>query len=264
MKKRILFMLLFPVLAQGFPVTVPLDSLISVDQRIEIDKHRREVHASRAQKTPASVSLVSCDTEVKQQFGGTCTTFGLIGAIENLLCDGTELSARDFWNQYQVYQASTAVSVATKGRGLIESTFWPQSATAPLPTWKQSPLYKLANSVQVFTVNEIVAHLAAKKPAYVAMSTPNDMVNCKAVVSPTSPPVPNSGHALEVMGYKKQGADVYFIVKNSWGADCGIGGYQSFPASYCEQDGVYCMFWLIKSVKKEKPLVGSSGGQGQR
>ena len=57
-----------------------------------------------------SVDLRFRDTEVQKQFGGTCTTFGLIGAMENLLGGQVHLSERHLWSQYQQYSSAVAIN----------------------------------------------------------------------------------------------------------------------------------------------------------
>src|SRR5690349_6594525 len=67
----------------------PLDELITPEQRALIDLQRPELRERVAKLAEGHrrliVDLRHRDTPVKKQFDGTCTAFGVIGAMENLL-----------------------------------------------------------------------------------------------------------------------------------------------------------------------------------
>ena len=54
------------------------------------------------------------------------------------------------------------------------------------------------------------------------------------------------GHAVLICGYND--ANHSFIVRNSWGADWGMGGYFSLPYDYILNNDLASDFWVIKLV----------------
>src|ERR1035437_3164564 len=89
---------------------VPLDQLIPADVRDRIDRRKNLGQGSRLELPAVStgVDLRYRDTTVKKQFGGTCTAFGLVAAMENTLGGHIDLSERDAWSKYQKYSAKIA------------------------------------------------------------------------------------------------------------------------------------------------------------
>jgi C1A family cysteine protease len=63
------------------------------------------------------------------------------------------------------------------------------------------------------------------------------------------------GHAVLVVGYKKIGAKLYWIVRNSWGASWGVGGYFYMPAEYLTTKGLASDFWVVQSVENTKAVA---------
>jgi C1A family cysteine protease len=65
-------------------------------------------------------------------------------------------------------------------------------------------------------------------------------------------PMPNlneqqvGGHAVMAVGYDD--AQQRFIVRNSWGTDCGIDGYFTMPYTYLTDHQYSTDFWTIRGV----------------
>lgn len=55
------------------------------------------------------------------------------------------------------------------------------------------------------------------------------------------------GHAICVVGYTDDG---YYLVRNSWGPDWGIGGYFLLPEAYLEDASLATDAWVIKADRE--------------
>jgi hypothetical protein len=252
-------------LLQARPVS-SLDDLIPPARRARLDELRaRQPRLAPLLafdgQYPQSVSLRSRDTPVKQQFSawsgwhlvGTCSDFGLVAAMENKIGDGTQLSERHFWSEYHIASSESAISAASTGWGIVGLDWWPSANSKPFVGYLDQPWYKLTRYESLDSdLTKVVASLAAGNPVYIAMSTPQDMYeNCSVHVDPNTGPLPNSGHALAVVGYELDPATPgggSLLLKNSWGPNCGDGGYQWVPFNLCSKAGMYCDFWAIEEV----------------
>lgn len=236
---------------------VPLGSLISAEARAQIAASR-VVNQARIESlainstVPTKVDLRYRDTEVKKQFGGTCTAFGLLGAMENLLGGKVDLSERHFWSEYHDADCESALKSASTSWGVVDLDWWPDSQTRPYYGYMDQPWYKLTKYESLDAdVSKAVASLGAGNPVYIAVSTPTDMLNCPVNIDPNSGPYKDSGHALAVVGYELDPAipgGGSFLLKNSWGPGCGDKGYQWYPFNLCTKAGMYCEFWSIQGV----------------
>jgi hypothetical protein len=236
----------------------PLDEVISKEDQLRLDTKRAK-RGIQAQSTfgefdgvQPSVDLRQFDTSVKSQFGSTCTSFGLVAAMENFLGRTTpvELSERHLWSLYKQYSSKVAMSRALKNAITFEDK-WPQSRTNPLPGYKDGAVHKLKSST--FLDDSIPAAVRALDkglPVYVGMRVPAGMKSCNKVIGPNTKAT-KGGHAIAIVGYQldpavKSGG--YFIIKNSWGADCGDNGYQYLDFNNCKRNDMYCQFWSINQV----------------
>lgn len=202
---------------------------------------------------PVDVDFRFRDNPIRNQFNGTCTAFGLVGAMENLLAKKSpvKLSERHLWSFYEQYSAYAALAAASRNR-ITEEKNWPIHSHFPL-TAKYKQLAK-AQLVEFSELNDDIAGavkaLASGNPVYFAFSVPVDLQRCHPVVRNTR--MSRGGHAVAIVGYHKD-PDIegggYFIIRNSWGENCGDHGYQYLPMGYCNHPNMYCLFWDIKKVK---------------
>lgn len=56
------------------------------------------------------------------------------------------------------------------------------------------------------------------------------------------------GHAVVLCGYKTINGQLYFKVRNSWGAGWGLGGYFYMPAAYVLDASLSSDFWCVTAV----------------
>ncbi len=197
-----------------------------------------------------TVSLAMRDTAIKTQFGSTCTTFGLIAAMENLANGSTDLSERFLWSLYQQYMTTPALRAAQKNLIVAESA-WPQSqvtrpARLPAGVFRIVDAPYLGDSVQ-----SVIASIDRGYPVYFASEVLQDFANCKATIGARSPVIRGAGHAYAVVGYRVDSTAAtggYFLIKNSWGPRCGDRGYQWMPFGICTRPDTSCYAWAIRSL----------------
>ena len=202
---------------------------------------------------PTSVDWRSRDEEIKTQFGGTCTAFGLAAAIENEMGKVVkrDLSERHLWSLYGQYDVYAAVDAALHNK-ITELQYWPDQYTRPT-----DPQYAQKAKTQLVTARELddnssaaIQALAAGHPVYVGMAVPQSLADCDTVIANDSA-ITSGGHAMSIVGYRMDPAasgGAYLILRNSWGTDCGDSGYLYFPVGLCEANKMYCLFWSIESV----------------
>lgn len=250
----------------------PLNAVIPkwIQSKIDIQRKMKNATNKGVDTTglPQSVDMRHFDTQVKSQFGGTCTTFGLMAAMENFIVQAqklapaqVDLSERHFWSLYEQYNVDVAIATAQKNY-ITEEAYWPQDRTSPLADYKLHAGTKLLKVNFINDdVNKALKALAAGHPIYIGSSVTTSFANCDKEMSVTSAAT-GGGHAIAVVGYKLDPKVVgggYFLIKNSWGNDCGDKGYQYYPFNYCLRDDMYCTMWEISGVEttfgEQKPVV---------
>jgi C1A family cysteine protease len=193
------------------------------------------------------------DTASKRQFGSTCSSFGLVAAMENALNEmmPMDLSERHLWNKYRKYSSEKAIKTALTKGAITEEEYWPMNRWFPHRGYKKSARALLLEAPYIEdNIALALKALDANRPVYLGLSVTESLYACHKVVDPNSAPN-GGGHAVSIVGY---GLDQnipgggYFIIKNSWSADCGEKGYQFMPFNYCLRDDMYCIMWDIKKV----------------
>lgn len=236
----------------------PLDKVIDKATQERIDRRKKLKENEKSNDVAAyeehkGKDLRFRDTPIKQQWNGTCTAFGLIGVMENLLNQPLtlNLSERDLWSIYRAYSSNKAVGAAMS-RAICFEEQWPQTNVNPYSSCKNNRKTQLLSySYLEDNIKKSLEYLDMDFPVYLAMSTPKDMLKCKKVMNPYGG-VSSGGHAIGIVGYKidssvKGGG--YYIIRNSWGSGCADNGYQYMPFHYCERSDMYCVMWAITGVK---------------
>ncbi len=203
-----------------------------------------------------SSDLREFDTPVVSQWGGTCTAHGIAAGIENALKGKVNLSERHVWSKYKRYSCESAIKAWDGGKACItEAAKWPNGNIRPYSGYLDSKncySYLLKTKYINNDIQQMIDNLKKGLPVYIGMSVTKSMLNCDTALNPNSATT-GGGHALSVVGHvvsPKVPGGGYFIVKNSWGADCGDKGYQYIPFNYCNiRQDMYCIMWSIVSVK---------------
>lgn len=202
------------------------------------------------------------DTPIISQLGARCSAYGLIASIENLLGapQVVKLSESHLWSKYKAYSSASAVEAA-KRMSITEYLMWPKESKRPHPGWQAKAHTSLKYISLIYdNVIEAVKSLDEGRPVYLGVSVTKSMYACDPVLDPKSPDN-GGGHAVAISGYgidKRVAGGGYFIIKNSWGPDCGDHGYQYLPFNYCTRRGSsYCIMWDLEGVKTAFPDVPS-------
>jgi len=204
------------------------------------------------------IDLSDKDTPIKKQWNGTCTAFGGVAGMENLLEGKVHLSERDMWSKYKKYSSAAFVKAAKKYY-ICEEKYWKQDNWYPSSKCKKNRNYRLFEDVPYMEedIEGVLDALDKKHPVYLAMSVPKDMLNCRKTIRSDSKLYQGAGHAILIVGYqinKSVPGGGYFKIKNSWGADCGDGGYQYLPFSLWSRTDMYTVTWEFKAVKVKSTL----------
>src|SRR5690606_35867209 len=163
------------------------------------------------------------------------------------------ISERHLWSYYKQYSSETAVRAALKNP-ITEYHYWEHDRRSPRKGYKEHMHTKLTHVIDIGSdVREALRSLHNGNPVYLGTSVTNSMGRCDDVIHPKSKAT-GGGHAVALVGYgfdERLSGGGYFIVKNSWGKDCGDEGYQYLPFDHCSKDGQYCIMWAITGVKND-------------
>ena len=201
------------------------------------------------------VDLRSFDGPIENQFGGTCTDFGTAAAMDNVLHQegyADTISVEDLWADYGVYDVDAAVKAASTD-WVHDESYWPvngvkSNITTGLKTYQISQ-YQDLNA----DVNATLQAVNKNHPVIMAFQVTQSMANCDTNISATSPST-GGGHVMEIAGYQLDDSVAgggYFIMKNSWGPDCGDHGYLYYPFALCSRSDLYCYFIEVDAVAEK-------------
>lgn len=223
-----------------------LHSLVPLEDMFPMGEQKILARPIDISKAPDDIDLRDMDTSVKDQGDeGTCTAFGLTAAQEfahcaiNNECD-IDLSERYRWNLYKRYSADVALS--TIGSAIPDDRFCPYQNQECYPIAKSEAIYKIDSVKRLPTKSHVIAALADGKAVYFWSQVPRQMASCSKTIS--SAQMVDGGHAYKISGYLNK-EDPTLILKNSWGPDCGDGGYQYMKFSIFDQAG----YWAAASIE---------------
>ena len=227
----------------------------------------------KAGALPPSADLrPGCPSVYDQGQIGSCTANAIAAAIEfdqrkqQLALPFTPSRLFIYYNE-RLMEGSVASDSGAQIRDGIKSvasqgacaeTLWPyvedQFAVRPTP-----PCYKIAGTHPAVSysrvpqdLNQMKTCLAAGYPFVLGFtvyeSFESDSVAQSGIVAmPGGSETSLGGHAVMAAGYDD--ASSRFLVRNSWGAGWGMGGYFTIPYAYLTDDNLADDFWTIRVVK---------------
>ena len=134
---------------------------------------------------------------------------------------------------------AAAEALALEGQPV--ETAWPYSATDVVP-WTPpaiaSPMLRAQLSVGALSSPEIVAMLDRGRPVVLGLVVTDAFYRPDAagLVEVRTPDPDRAGHAVLAVGYSgKSASDAALLIRNSWGAGWGSGGYGWLTKAYVER-----------------------------
>jgi C1A family cysteine protease len=138
--------------------------------------------------------------------------------------------------------------------GCCPESDWPYTiskfkAKPPVKAFTNALPYKISQYVRLQTLGDMIDCLATGFP-FVFGFTVYDSFESAAVAKTGIVNMPArgekvvGGHAVEAVGYDM--ATKRFLVRNSWGASWGLGGYFTIPFDYLANRGLSDDFWTIR------------------
>lgn len=117
---------------------------------------------------------------------------------------------------------------------------WPYIATPIVDVggWKPpkavAPLFRRDGNFVTATFDEILARLDTGVPVLVTMQLSNAFYtpDQDGMVESAEKPDPNRKHAVVAVGHGVWASERMMLIRNSWGADWGIGGYAWLTETY--------------------------------
>lgn len=209
-----------------------------------------------------SFSLQKFDTPVKGQGSrGWCTAFATIGAMENIVRQGTgkivDLSEIDHWKSYQQYSVFSSVKAATSTLIVPESSYpyW----GSPISNYRTTAVAKLTSYKTLTTRAAVFDAIRAGHPVVFGGDITSSFRSPGAGGRISSSGSVVGGHAMVVVGFKADstyGGGGQMLFKNSWGSKWGDLGYAHVPYDYCVRNR--CSFIEIPGVVYQGKTVSPS------
>jgi C1A family cysteine protease len=203
---------------------------------------------------------------------GSCTGNSIAGAVEFM--QKKEHAAWDFtpsrlfiyYNERVVEgtvktdsgaQIRTGIQVVNK-QGVCKETLWPYDVAKftnkPLATcYKNATLHKALKYQRVNQTLVDLQTVLAGGNVWVFGFSVYESFESQAVATTGIVPMPVAneemlgGHAVCACGYDN--SDNTFLVRNSWGADWGIGGYFKIPYAYILNENLCDDLWTISQMQ---------------
>lgn len=245
---------------------LPVDEIIP---GANIQKKRQELKLKKksqgAIKSEKFTDLVGLDidrtkyaTPVVSQNTGDCTTHGMATVVEGLLRLNTDPNAdysqRSLWSWQNKVANVEAARSAAMANFVKDEAGWPYGKVMPLPEqagrYKVLDLEYLGNQDTKNIGHKVAAAFKAGKLIYWGGSVSQDMASCYYDIRGTSSAT-NGGHSTGGLRLQVPDEDTMWMsVKNHWGKDCGINGFQRINLKSCDLG--YCYFYALGSVLDRK------------
>lgn len=245
-----------------------------------IDPRDRKISFKTADisKLPKTIDLrEKCSPVENQTSLGSCTANAAAGALEYLeMKDGVSTDNFENFSRLFIYynarnlerdvNADSGVSLretltSLNKTGACDEVLWPYdiSKFAIKPTdncYIDANNHKIIEYLGIYTFEDMIACLANGFPfifgfqVYESFMTPQ-----MAKTGILSNPLPNEKsvgwHAVCAVGYDMNSKTI--LLRNSWGADWGQGGYFTMPFDYVDNGELAQDFWTIRRIGVAEP-----------
>lgn len=242
----------------------------------DLPDHRDKLYSSIAappKKLPSKVDLrASCPPVEDQGQLGSCTANALVGNLEFLEKKAghtvTDLSRLFIYYNERAMEgtigedAGAAIRDGVKSLvklGVCSEKIWPYNIAKftqkPSRTcFRQAADHQVTSYHRILSLQEMRQCLAEGYP-FVFGFTVYTAFESAAVAKSGKLNLPKSrekvlgGHAVCAVGYNNSTKRI--LVRNSWGADWGKGGYFTMPYDYISDDNLADDFWTIRAFENE-------------
>jgi C1A family cysteine protease len=250
----------------------------------DLPDHRDFLYAAIAPKVarlPRKVDLqAKCSPVENQGQLGSCTANALVGALEFLeINDGArfvDLSRLFVYYNERLIEGTVnqdsgaflrdGIKSLAK-QGVCPEEQWPYKIAAftrkPSPAcYATAKKHRITSYHRIVTVEEMRTCLADGRPFVFGFTVYESFESAAVAKSgilnlPTARERVVGGHAVMSVGYNDTAQR--FLVRNSWGANWGKGGYFTIPYAYLSDRNLSDDFWTIRSAeeaqeRRKRPL----------
>jgi len=236
--------------------------------------HRDQLYAAIAAPPPALPPVVdlraTCSPVENQGQLGSCTANALVGSLEFLERKAGH-APRDLSRLFVYYNeralegtvnedAGAMIRDGVKSlvkQGVCPEAEWPyvisRFRTKPAPACYRDALgHQVQSYHRILTLQEMKSCLAEGFPfvfgftVYEAFESPA-VAKTGRLNLPTTRERSLGGHAVMAVGYSDPAKR--FTVRNSWGADWGLGGYFTMPYAYLDDRNLADDFWMLRTME---------------
>ncbi len=227
--------------------------------------------AAPPKKLPPSVDLRSgCSPVENQGQLGSCTANALVGALEFLEKKAgkpaTDLSRLFIYYNERALEGTVSEDSGAQIRdgvktlvkqGVCTEKLWPYVITQfttrpPAGCYTQALTHQVISYHRIVSLQEMRSCLAEGYP-FVFGFTVYESFESPAVAKTGKLNLPKKsektlgGHAIMAVGYND--ATQRLLIRNSWGADWGLGGYFTMPYAYASNSNLADDFWTLRAME---------------
>lgn len=178
-----------------------------------------------------------------QQREGACTAYAFAAAVESLLKSryqiDAQVDAQYFWNSYKTPSMTHAMKAASLPNSALFATVKSESKLHPFKAGTILHIRMRESDFQLLTLSNLAFAISDKIPVLLLTSVDSSVSSTK--MSQTgyiyaSRQSESISHAMLMSGVSrglKSRGDVWFHIRNSWGADWGRNGSTYLDSDHC-------------------------------
>ena len=201
-----------------------------------------------------------------QQREGACTAYALAAAVESLLKSryqiDAQVDAQYFWESYKIPYMTHALKAAVLPNSALFATVKSESKLHPFKAGTILHVRMKESDFEVLKLSKLAFAISDKIPVILLTSVDSGVSSMKTSQTGyiyASRQSKSSSHAMLMSGVsrglKKQG-DIWFHIRNSWGADWGKNGSTYLDSYHClinNCDYIGIKRILVSEIKQNSP-----------